>query len=51
MFRAGQNTKRTELGMYGVILDYKVHSRLYTIPKMLFSVFRSFSAICFYDTK
>ena len=51
MFHAGQSTKGTGLRMYGATLDYKVHSKLYTIPKMLSSVFRSFSAICFYETK
>ena len=52
MFHAGQSTKHTGLGMYGATLDsYKVGSKLYTIPKMLSSVFRSFSAICFYETK
>ena len=51
MFYAGQSTKGIGLGMYGATLDYKVHSKLYTIPKMLSSVFRSFSAICFKDTK
>ena len=51
MFHAGQSTKGTGLGMYGATLEYKVHSKLYTIPKMLSSVFRSFSAICFYETK
>ena len=52
MFHAGQpSTKGTGLGMYGATLGYKFHSKLYTIPKMLSSVFRSFSAICFYETK
>ena len=32
---AGQNTKRTRLGMYGVTLDYKVCAKLYTTLKML----------------
>ena len=52
MFHAGQpSTKGTGLGMYGATLDYKVHSKLYTIQKMLSSGFRSFSVICFYETK
>lgn len=50
MFHAGHNTRCTGLGVYGVPSD-KVHAKLYTLPKMLFSVFRSFSTICFYETE
>ena len=33
MFHARKSTEGTGLGMYGATLDYKVHSKLYTIPK------------------
>ena len=35
MFHAGQNTRCTGLGMYGVTSDYKVHAKMYTILKRL----------------